>query len=95
MKNAKLIFIWPCCMLAFHLMLFIPPSWGSKYELTRNSVEKAKDVDAHDISLFRVKLGDSEAKAVESLVERRLAVRGSEFHTDGVLSIYPVISQSR
>jgi len=73
MKNAKLIFIWPCCMLALHLLLFIPPSWGSKYELTRNSVEKAKDVDAHDISLFRVKLGDSEDKAVESLVEQRLA----------------------
>ncbi|MFA9560850.1 MAG: hypothetical protein ACERKU_00785 [Nitrospirota bacterium] len=72
MKNVKLLFIWPCLMLAFHLMLFIPQTWGAKYELTRNSVESAKDVDAKDISLFRVKLGDSEIQAVESLVEQRL-----------------------
>ena len=72
MKNVKLLFIWPCLMLAFHLMLFIPQTWGAKYELTRNSVEAAKDVDAKDISLFRVKLGDPEIQAVESLVEQRL-----------------------
>jgi len=73
MKNVKRILFWPCLILAFQLLLFIPSTWGAKYELTRNSVELAKDVDAKDISLFRVKLGDSEAKAVESLVEKRLA----------------------
>jgi D-amino peptidase len=73
MKNVKAIVIWPCLMLVLPLMLFIAPTWGAKYELTRNSVESAKDVDAKDISLFRVKLGDSEATAVESLVEQRLS----------------------
>ncbi len=73
MTNVNRIFIWPCVMLAFSFLLFIPSTWAAKYELTRNSVEKAKDVDAKDISLFRVKLGDSEIKAVESLVEQRLA----------------------
>jgi hypothetical protein len=72
MKHMTRIFIWPCLLLAFQLLLFIPSTWGAKYELTRNSVEQAKDVDAKDISLFRVKLGDSEIQAVESLVEQRL-----------------------
>ena len=73
MTNVHRIFILPCLMLAFSFLLFIPSTWAAKYELTRNSVEKADDVDAKDISLFRVKLGDSETKAVESLVEQRLA----------------------
>jgi len=73
MTNVNRIFIWPCVMLAVSFLLFIPSTWAAKYELTRNSVEKADDVDAKDISLFRVKLGDSETKAVESLVEQRLA----------------------
>jgi D-amino peptidase len=73
MKNVNRILIWPCLMLGLTLMFFITPTWAAKYELTRNSVESAKDVDAKDISLFRVKLGDSEAIAVESLVEQKLS----------------------
>ena len=73
MKNVKRLFIGSCLLLAFQLLLFIPSTWAAKYELTRNSVENAKDVDAKDIALFRVKLGDSEIKAVESLVEQRLS----------------------
>ena len=72
MKNVRRIFLWPCLILAFQLLLFIPSSWGTKYELTRNSIESVKDVDAKDISLYRVKLGDPEIQAVESLVEQRL-----------------------
>ena len=72
MKHVTRITIWPCLLLAFAFLLFIPSTWAAKYELTRNSVENAKDVDAQDIALFRVKLGDSEIKAVESLVEQRL-----------------------
>lgn len=73
MKNVKLIFIWPGLLLTFHLLCFIPLTWGEKYELTRNSIESAKDVEAKDISLFRVKLGDAEATAVESLVKQKLS----------------------
>jgi D-amino peptidase len=73
MKNVNRIIIWPCLMLVLPLMLFITPAWAAKYELTRNSVESVKDVDAKEIALFRVKLGDSEIQAVESLVEQRLS----------------------
>ncbi len=72
MKNMTRICFWPCLILAFQLLLFLPSAWGAKYELTRNSIESPKDVDAKDISLFRVKLGDPEIQAVESLVEQRL-----------------------
>jgi len=73
MKNVTRIIFWPCLILAFQLLLYIPSTWGAKYELTRNSVESAQDVDAKDISLFRVKLGDPEIQAVEALVEQRLS----------------------
>ncbi len=72
MKNVTRIFFWPCLILTFQLLWLIPSAWGAKYELTRNSVESVKDVDAKDVSLFRVKLGDPEIQAVESLVEQRL-----------------------
>ena len=72
MKNVKRIVNGLCLCLAFQFLLFIPSSWAAKYELTRNSVESVKDVDAKEIALFRVKLGDSEIQAVESLVEQRL-----------------------
>ncbi len=72
MKNMTRISFWSCLILASQLLLYIPSTWAAKYELTRNSVENAKDVDAKDISLYRVKLGDSEIQAVESLVEQRL-----------------------
>lgn len=48
-------------------------SWGAKYELTRNSVENPEEVNAAEVSLFRVKLGDPEATAVESLVEEKIS----------------------
>ncbi len=70
MKNMKRIGIWPSVMIT--VLLLTPYAWGAKYELTRNSIETAQDVDAKDISLYRVKLGDSEIHAVESLVEQRL-----------------------
>ncbi len=72
MKNVKQIVNGLCLFLAFQLLLCIPSSWAAKYELTRNSVESVKDVDAKEIALFRVKLGGSEIQAVESLVEQRL-----------------------
>jgi hypothetical protein len=73
MKNVNRIIIRPCLLLVLPLLIFISPTWAAKYELTRNSVETAQEVEAKDISLFRVKLGDSEATAVESLVEQKLS----------------------
>ncbi len=55
-------------------ILFLGTStWGAKYELTRNSVENPEEVNAAEVSLFRVKLGDPEATAVESLVEEKIS----------------------
>ncbi len=48
-------------------------AFGSRYELTRNSIKDPKMIDAAEISLYQVKLGDSEAKAVETLIEEKIA----------------------
>ncbi len=61
-------------LFIFWGILFIATStWGAKYELTRNSVENPEEVNAAEVSLFRVKLGDPEATAVESLVEEKIS----------------------
>lgn len=70
MKNLKSVGMWT--ILALSLLSFVPVSWAAKYELTRNSIEDANEVNAAEISLYRVKLGDPEAKAVEALVESRI-----------------------
>lgn len=70
MKNLKSVGMWT--MLALSLLSFVPVSWAARYELTRNSIEDAHEVNAAEISLYRVKLGDPEAKAVEALVESRI-----------------------
>ncbi|MCA9470520.1 MAG: hypothetical protein MRJ96_06215 [Nitrospirales bacterium] len=46
---------------------------AARYELTRNSIQDPKVLDAADISLYQVKLGDPEAKAVELLIEEKIA----------------------
>ena len=46
---------------------------AKKYELTRNSVEDPNVLNSSEISLYRVKLGDPESKAVEMLIEERIS----------------------
>lgn len=72
MKNLKAECIRTVLMIT-SLLVFSSTTWAAPYELTRNSIEDAKEVNAAEISLFRVKLGDPEAIAVESLVEARIA----------------------
>lgn len=73
MKNLKAECIRTVLIMIIGLLFFSPPTWAAPYELTRNSIEDAKDVNASEISLFRVKLGDPEATAVEALVEARIS----------------------
>lgn len=73
MKNLKAACILTATIILTSLLSLSPPAGAAKYELTRNSIEDAKEVDAADISLFRVKLGDAEAIAVEALVEARIS----------------------
>lgn len=58
--------------LAFILTSSITGAIAKKYELTRNSVSKPVEVDGKEISLYRVKLGDSEIDAVEMLVNEKI-----------------------
>jgi len=46
---------------------------GARYELTRNSVQDPESIDAVEVSLYQVKLGDPEATAVELLLEEKIA----------------------
>ena len=48
-------------------------AFSARYELTRNSIQDPKVIDAAEISLYQVKLGDPEAKAVEMLIEEKIA----------------------
>ncbi len=73
MKNLKAECIRTVLIMITGLLFFSSPTWAVPYELTRNSIEEAKDVHASEISLFRVKLGDPEATAVEALVESKIA----------------------
>ncbi len=43
------------------------------YELSKNDVMEPKAVSSADISLFGVKLGDSEATAIEALVNEKIS----------------------
>ena len=44
-----------------------------KYELTRNNVQKPENVDSTMVSLYGVRLGDSEIDAVEMLVNEKIS----------------------
>ncbi|MCA9497801.1 MAG: hypothetical protein R3B95_17225 [Nitrospirales bacterium] len=73
MKNLKAACFLTATIILTSLFSFPPPGWAAKYELTRNSIEEAKEINAAEISLYRVKLGDPEATAVEALVEARIS----------------------
>ncbi|MCA9457090.1 MAG: hypothetical protein KC587_10525, partial [Nitrospira sp.] len=73
MKNLKAACILTATIILTSLLSISPPGWAAKYELTRNSIEEAKEINAAEISLYRVKLGDPEATAVEALVEARIS----------------------
>lgn len=45
---------------------------GEPYELSKNDVMDPKSVKSADISLFGVKIGDPEAKAVDALVNEKI-----------------------
>ena len=68
----------PCRWLCALLILFLVSLAGGvavakKYELTRNNVKDPQDVDATQVSLYGIKLGDSEVDAVEELVNEKIS----------------------
>ncbi len=42
------------------------------YELTRNNIQKAEDIDSMTVSLYGIRLGTSEIDAVEMLVNEKI-----------------------
>ena len=73
MKKLRTVPFLTSLLLVLAIAFLGSTTWAAKYELTRNSLDNPEEVNAADISLFRVKLGDPEATAVESLVEERIS----------------------
>ena len=51
---------------------WVPTGFGEPYELSKNDVMDPKALRGSEISLFGVKLGDSEAKALDALVNEKI-----------------------
>jgi hypothetical protein len=52
--------------------LWASSGFGEPYELSKNDVMDPKAIKSLDISLFGVKLGDAEAKALDALVNEKI-----------------------
>ena len=61
-----------CLALALIIPIAMTDVLAKKYELTRNSVSNPEEVNSKTISLYRVKLGDSEIDAIEMLVNEKI-----------------------
>lgn len=70
--SIKAPMVW-CVTMALLIPLAITDVQAKKYELTRNSVNDPAEIDAKEVSLYRVKLGDSEIDAIEMLVNEKIA----------------------
>jgi len=55
------------------LLLALGSAHAEPYELSKNDVMESKTISSADISLFGVKLGDSETKAIETLVNEKIS----------------------
>ena len=78
--KSSFLFFTIVCVMSLHLL-----SGGAiakKYELTRNNVQNPQDIDITQVSLYGVKLGDSEIDAVENLVNSKIA--GVRVEQEGV-----------
>ena len=53
--------------------LWASSTFGEPYELSKNDVMDPKAIKSADVSLFGVKLGDSEAKALDALVNEKIS----------------------
>jgi len=60
------------CMVIAAVGAWMSPSFGEAYELSKNDVMDPKALKSTEILLFGVKLGDSEAKALDSLVNEKI-----------------------
>jgi hypothetical protein len=60
-------------ILLASLLVALGSAHAEPYELSKNDVMEPKAISSAEISLFGVKLGDSESKAVETLVNEKIS----------------------
>lgn len=60
------------CMVMAGVCAWVSLGYGEPYELSKNDVMDPKALKSTEVSLFGVKLGDSEAKALDSLVSEKI-----------------------
>ncbi|MCX5721796.1 MAG: hypothetical protein NT179_07165 [Nitrospirae bacterium] len=60
------------CLVMAGVGPWISSGYAEPYELSKNDVMDAKLLKSTDVSLFGVKLGDSEATALDSLVNEKI-----------------------
>jgi len=60
------------CIVTTGVGVGVSPGYGEPYELSKNDVMDPKALMSPEISLFGVKLGDSEAKALDTLVNEKI-----------------------
>jgi len=60
-------------LILIFFLLQVGLLWAARYELTRNNIEDPNKIDAQEVSLYRVKLGDAEETAIEYLVEDKIS----------------------
>jgi D-amino peptidase len=71
MEYVLRVVLLACTMMA-GVGAWVPSGYCEPYELSKNDVMDPKALKSAEISLFGVKLGDSEAKALDSLVNEKI-----------------------
>lgn len=64
--------VWRAVILQTSILVALGSAYAEPYELSKNDVMEPKAISSAEISLFGVKLGDSESKAVETLVNEKI-----------------------
>ena len=60
------------CMVIAAVVASVSPGQGELYELSKNDVMDPKALKSAEISLYGIRLGDSESKALDSLVNEKI-----------------------
>ncbi len=66
--------VWTLALvLVVTIIGIVPLVHAEPYELSQNDVMEPKAISSESVSLFGIKLGDSEAKAIEALVNEKIS----------------------
>jgi len=71
--KVKLRLLLLATVVLTNIGLFVSLGFGEPYELSKNDVMDPKAIKSPDVSLFGVKIGDPEAKALDALVNEKIS----------------------